>query len=206
MLTEINAGKKKWALISAYRPPSQCQKLFFEEMGKFLDQLSPRYENFVIVGDLNSEETNCEISNFMDVYGLRNLIKSPSCYKSADNPSSIDMFLMNKTFGFQNPTTIEVGLSDFHLMILTVLKSGFVKKGPSIVTYRDYSKFDPIKFDPIKFRNDLKRNLAKSNAECSVLENFNSVAEEVLNNHVPLKQKYLRADDAPFVTKTLGKV
>ena len=120
----------------------------------------------------------------MGVYGLRNLIKSPSCYKSADNPSSIDMFLTNKTFGFQNATTIEVGLSDFHLMILTVLKSGFVKKGPSIVTYRDYSKFDPI-----KFRNDLKRNLAKSNAECSVLENFNSVAEEVLNNPRAMRQR-----------------
>ena len=149
---------------------------------------------------LLSEETNCEISNFMDVYVLRNLIKIPTCYKSADNTSAIDMFLTNKTSGFQNTTTIEVGLSDFHLMILTVLKSGFVKKGPRIVTYRDYSKFDPI-----KFRNDLKRNLAKSNAECSVFENFNSVAEAVLNNHVPLKQKYLRANDAPFMTKTLRK-
>ena len=169
-------------------------------MGKVLDQLAPRYENFVIVGDLNSEETNCEISNFMDVYGLKNLIKSPTCYKSVDNPSSIDMFLTNKASGFQNTTTIEVGLSDFHLMIQTVLKSGFVKKGPRIVTYRDYSKFDPI-----KFRSDLQSNLAKDNEEYSVFENFNSVVEEVLNNHVPLKQKYLRANDAPFMTKTLRK-
>ena len=67
-----------------------------------LDQLTPRYENFVIVGDLNSEEKNYEISNFMDIYGLKNLIKRPTCYKSADNPSSIDMFLTNKTSGFQN--------------------------------------------------------------------------------------------------------
>ena len=200
VLTEINVGKKKWALISTYRPPSQCEKFFFEEMGKVLDQLAPRYENFVIVGDLNSEETNCEISNFMDVYGLKNLIKSPTCYKSVDNPSSIDMFLTNKASGFQNTTKIEVGLSDFHLMILTVLKSGFVKKGPRIVTYRDYSKFDPI-----KFRSDLQSNLAKDNEEYSVFENFNSVVEEVLNNHVPLKQKYLRANDAPFMTKTLRK-
>ena len=110
------------------------------------------------------------------------------------------MFLTNKTPGFQNTTTIEVGLSDFHLMILTILKSGFVKKSPRIDTYRDYSKFDPIEIP-----NDHKRNLAKSNGECSVFENFNSVAEEVLNNHVPLKQKYLRANDAPFMTKTLRK-
>ena len=163
-----------------------------------LDQLTPRYENFVIVGDLNSEEKNYEISNFMDIYGLEKLIKSPTCYKSADNLSSIDMFLTNKKPGFQNTTTMEVGLSDFHLMILTVLKSGFVKRGPRIVTYRDYSKFDPI-----NFRSDLKSNLAKSSEAYSEYENFNSVVEEVLNNHVPLKQKYLRANDTPFMTKTL---
>ena len=52
-----------------------------------LDQLTPRYENFVIVGDLNSEENNYEISNFIDIYGLKKLIKSPTC---------------NKTSGFQN--------------------------------------------------------------------------------------------------------
>ena len=102
------------------------------------------------------------------------------------------MFLTNKTSGFQSTITIEVGLSDFHLMILTVLKSGFVKRGPRFVTYRDYSKFDPI-----KFRNDLKSNLAKSSEAYSEYENFNYVVEEVLNNHVPLKQKYLRANDSP---------
>ena len=166
-----------------------------------LDQLSPRYENFVIVGDLNSEETNCEISNFMDVYGLRNLIKSPTCHKSADNPPSIDMFLTNKTSGFQNTTTIEVGLSVFHLMILTVLKGSFVKKGPRIVAYRDYSKVNPV-----EFRNNVERNFTKNNGECSVFENFNSEAKEVLNNHVPLKKKYLRAKNALFMTKTLRKV
>ena len=79
-----------------------------------------------IVGDLNWEETNCEISYLMDVYGLRNLMGGPTGYKSAHNPSSNDMFLTNKSYGFQNTTTIEVRLSDFHLMILAVLKSGFV--------------------------------------------------------------------------------
>ena len=116
--------------------------------------------------------------------------------KSADSPSSIELFPTNKTSGVQNTTTIEVGLSDFHLTIITVWKSSFVKKGPRIVTYRDYSKFDPI-----KFRHDLKCILAKNNGECSVFENFNSLAKEVLNRHVPLKQKYLLAKDAPLGLK-----
>ena len=41
LLTAINVGKKQLALISAYLPPSRCEKLFFEEMGKVLDQLFP---------------------------------------------------------------------------------------------------------------------------------------------------------------------
>ena len=66
-----------------------------------------------------------------------------------------------------------MGFSDLHLMILTVLKSGFLKRGPRIMTYRDYSKFDPI-----KFRNVLRSNLAKSSEAYSEYENFNSVVEE----------------------------
>ena len=68
------------------------------------------------------------------------------------------------------------------------------------MTYRDYSKFDPI-----KFCSDLRSNLAKNSKAYSEYENFNSVVEEVLNNHVPLKQKYLCANDVPSMTKTLRK-
>ena len=46
----------------------------------------------------------------------------------------------------KGPLTIETGLSDFYLMIATVLKGGFVKRGPKIITYRDYSRFSTIDF------------------------------------------------------------
>ena len=54
-------------LISTYRPPSQCKQFFFNAMSKVLDQLTLLYDNFLIGGDLNSEESNYEISNFMDM-------------------------------------------------------------------------------------------------------------------------------------------
>ena len=92
-------------------------------MNKVLDQLTLRYDNFLFIGDLNSEESNYENSNFMGIYGLTDLIKCSTCYKSVGNPSSIDMFLTNKTSSFQNIIAVEVGLSDFNLMILTVLKT-----------------------------------------------------------------------------------
>ena len=119
----------------------------------------------------------------MDIYGLKNLMKCPTYYKSVDNPSSKDTFLTNKTSNFQNSTAIEVGLSNFHLMILTVLKSGFVKRGPRIVVYRDYNKFDPI-----CFQFDIKNNLAGDDKACLVFENFSSIVEELINKHAPSKQ------------------
>ena len=162
--------------------------MLFNEMSKVLDELTPRYDNFLIVGDLISKESDYEISNFMDTYGLKNLLKCPTCYKSLDRPSSIDMVLTNKTSSFQNSIAIEVGLSDFHLMILTVLKSGY------------YSKFDPT-----SFQSDIKSNLDGDIKACLVFENFNSLVEELMNKHAPIKQKYLRANDAPFMTKALRK-
>ena len=36
-------------------------------------------------------------------------------------------------------------------MIATVLKGGYVKRGPKIITYRDYSRFSSIKSEIISF-------------------------------------------------------
>ncbi len=95
-------------------------------------------DNFIVTGAFNTEEDSNEISSFMNRYGLENLIKVPTCYKS-DNPRCIELLLPNIATCFQGTKTIETGLSDFHSMILTVVKINFLKRGPRIITCRDYS-------------------------------------------------------------------
>ena len=63
------------------------------------------------------------------MYKLKNLITDPTCYKNPNNPSLIDVILTNRKRSFQYSNTIEAGLSDYHKMIITVLKSEFKKKG-----------------------------------------------------------------------------
>ena len=58
-----------------------------------LDQLTPKNVKFLIVGYLNSEESSYEISNSMDAYGLKHLIKCSTCYKSVSKSSSTKFFL-----------------------------------------------------------------------------------------------------------------
>ena len=56
---------------------------------------------------------------------------------------------------------IETELSDFHAMVAATLEGSFHKKGPRIVTYRDYSKFNNFIFremvrKELQFFNEIK--------------------------------------------------
>ena len=84
-IIEINLNKKKWFLLGIYRPPSQQEEYFFNEIGKALDNYSTTNEKFILVGDFNTEEDGQNIRNFLDAYGLKNLVNRPTCHKSASS-------------------------------------------------------------------------------------------------------------------------
>ena len=54
-----------------------------------------RYENFILMWDFNTEEQDADISNFLETYNLKKLMKKPTCFKS-DRPRSIDLILTNR--------------------------------------------------------------------------------------------------------------
>ena len=47
---------------------------------------------------------------------------------------------------FQKTTTVSTGLSDFHKMIVTVLKTNFTKEKPKEIIYRSYKIFEKTAF------------------------------------------------------------
>ena len=55
-------------------------------------------------------------------------MKEPTCFKNPENLTCIDLMLTNLYRSFHNSCAIETRLSDFHKMIVTVLKSYFHKK------------------------------------------------------------------------------
>ena len=72
---------------------------------------------------------------FCETYKLRNLVKHPTCFKNPENPSCIDLLLTNKPLNFQTTTLIETRLSDFHKMIVAVMKMDFSKMKPRVIRY-----------------------------------------------------------------------
>ena len=69
------------------------------------------------------------------------MINKPTCYKNPDRPSCKDFILTNCPRSFQNSCAIETELSDFHKMVVTVMKTTYRKLEPRIVHYRDFKYF-----------------------------------------------------------------
>ena len=72
----------------------------------------------------------------------------------------------------------------------------FQKKLTKIITYRDYKKCDNA-----KFRDDVNSFVFD---QCDV-SNFKETMFNIFDKHAPMKQKYLRANEAPFITKELHR-
>ena len=172
---------------------------YFEQLGLALDVYSG-YEKFLLAGDFNieEEEGNC-LNEFLFERGAKNLVKDPTCFKNIQNPSCIDLFLTNSYRSFQDTTTVTTGLSDFHKMAVTVMKTTFPKAKPKVIQYRDYKKFNIV-----NFRQELRNNIAEVR-EINSYEIFESIFLRTLNKHAPIKSKVVRANDKPFMTKALRK-
>ena len=106
-----------------------------------MDNYSSKHDNFILLGDLNSETTESAVGDFCQIYDCKNLIKDNTCFKNPEKPSCIDLIITNRPKSFQNSVTLETGLSDFHKMTLTVMKVFYKKQKPTIITHRSYKNF-----------------------------------------------------------------
>ena len=81
------------------------------------------------------------IKIFCSNSNLTGRINKPTCYKSPDKPTCIDLILTNCLGSFQNSSVIETSLSDFRKMIVTIIKTSYRKIEPRVINYRDYKSF-----------------------------------------------------------------
>ena len=195
---EINLRKQKWILVGIYRPPGMNENYFFDHLGQVIDYYSTKVDNLVM-GDFNSEPSDEQVESFCDSYDLHNLVKEKTCFKGP--PKCYDLILTNCKHNFQNTLVLTSGFSDFHKMTVTVLKTEFVKTDPVQINYRDYKKFNISIFN-----GDLRDKINSDVTSTSNYNRFQNIRREVLDNHAPLKKKYVRVNNSPFMTKSLWKM
>ena len=79
----------------------------------------------MLVCGFNAEVSEPCLSQFLYEYNVKNIVKENTCFKNAFNLSCIDLFITNSTLSFQNTIAVSNGLSDFHKMVIIVMKMSF---------------------------------------------------------------------------------
>ena len=131
---ELTISKRKWCILFAYRPQNFNKGEFFKEISNSLSKALKCYDNIALADDLNidlldpSKDTSNHLSDLLDVFILKNLVKESTSFKS-DKGSLIDI-LTNKPRSFHKTQGFITGISDFHKLIVTVLRSYYKKLPP----------------------------------------------------------------------------
>ena len=205
---ELVIAKKKWCIFFAYRPPDTNKTMLFNEIYITQNKILNKYDNILLVGDLNIDElkTGSDSSNHLSdaktVFNLTNLIKKPTCFKSQDG-TLIDLMLTNRPRSFLKSQNFEIGLSDCDKLVVCILRASFKKLPRKIITYRDQKRFNQDHFlrdlDTRLLQGELYRNCDES------YKKLTEIFNDTLNHHAPLKQKQVRGNHPPFMTKDRSK-
>ena len=178
---ELNFGKFFFLLFGDYNFNKSNIDVFLENIGRILDQNISKIDNFLLLGDFNSEVHEQSLSNFCETYNLKYIFNEPTWYKKPLKPSEIDLILTNRSRSFQDGTTIETTLPDCHKMTITVMKQYFPKQRPTLIKYGSFKLFNKD-----SFHSDLIQQLSRL-GERSTYTAFENVFIEQLKKYAPSK-------------------
>ena len=75
---EINLREKMWLILCSYYLQLQFIDKHLTHIGKGLDCLSSKYDDYLLMGDFNAELLNNFVDSFCRSYSRKSLIKKPS--------------------------------------------------------------------------------------------------------------------------------
>ena len=63
---EVHFKRRKLLVVSIYRPPDQKLAYFLSSITDLLDHYLKNYEDFIVIGDFNENETSPALDSFLD--------------------------------------------------------------------------------------------------------------------------------------------
>ena len=199
--------KIKWLICGSYKPPSLNNNIFQENCDLTLDKAFNKYDNIMIIGDLNFnmlEKTNSQcLYNVCDIFGLDNIIDTPTCFPSNSKPTLLDVILTNKKDLTCKTCNFNCGLSDVHNFISVQFKQETPSVNAKYCTYRSFKKFDIDNFnDELNHNLSTKLDLNEKDVN-TMYDNFSEIFLDTANKHAPVKKKPVLQKPVPFMNKTL---
>ena len=85
-------------------------------------------------------------------------------------------------------------------MTVTILRVFVKKQAPVCLKYRSYKNFNSL-----EFHIELKEKLENVHPDNICYDTFEGIFMDILNKNAKVKNKYIRANNAPFMTRKLSK-
>ena len=148
------------------------------------------------------EQAESIVRDLCEIYSCKNLNKDNTYFRNVLKPSCIDLMIRNRPKSFQNFVTVKTGLSDFHIMTLTVVNTFYKKQKTNIATYRNYKRF----FNEA-FMFDVKNSIIQMTPYDNDLDfdQFKTALDEAIKRHAPIQKRYVRENEVPFINQKINK-
>ena len=91
VFVELNLRSHKWLLAGLYKPRSQDNQYFLNTVLSSINHLN--YDNVILLGDFNMQPSDECMVDFQCRLNVKNIVTEPTCFKSVNNPSCIDLIL-----------------------------------------------------------------------------------------------------------------
>ena len=112
------------------------------ELSKSTDLYLTKYDQLLFLGDFNAVVEDSSLKNFCSSYNLTSMINRPTYFKTPEKPSCMDLILTKCLTSLPNFCAIDTGLSDFHKLVATVMKTTYKKSQLKIISYHSYKYFN----------------------------------------------------------------
>ena len=200
-------NRENWLIISIYRSPCSNENMFIEHLTLTLEQAQSAYKQIILIGDMNFNMLReNKLLEVCDQFSLKNMINDFTCYKNCDNPSLVDVCLLNNPNRFLSSFNLvqEAGFSDFHSLIGIVTRLHCDIFKPRRVVYRCMKHFDPNNFS--------KELDAAPFHVMSLFDDvddqawfFHTLYKSVVDLVAPVKTKTIKSKPLPYMNSALRK-
>ena len=197
---------KKIVIIAAYRTPCLSKSLWTQDPGDLLLRIRNRYNNMMVVSDLNCDLSDPDkhdkqgsgLLELLEVYNMSNMIKQPTRVTTSSS-SLIDVNLTTSPHLFSMSGVFDLDLSD-HKLVYTIMRAHCMRDGRRFVIKR-------------RFKNYVSESFCEdvSRVPFHVASVFDDIcwawtkllSDVVEDRHAPIKRSKVRRKHVPCMSPEL---
>ena len=206
IVIQVKTDKINMFFLHIYKPPNIHVNVLNNAMENMINRCMLETNFIVVIGDLNVNfmQNPHQLHDVCDSFDLKQIVKSPTCFKSLNNPSLLDIILTNCPKSITNSINLPIGISDFHNYISAATKIDCPSNEPKIIFYRSFKNFNNN-----SYLEDLKE------APFHVSQIFDDIDDQmwyhntlltaIVDRNAPRKQKTITFKQLPYMNDNLRK-